>query len=104
MALNVECHYAECHDLFFILLNDSMLSVLMRSVIILIVVLLSVVAPFASLGINLKNMFPLVIGCHFQMSRLIILPMLLQPLYVLPCQNGPTSLGRLPSGRQNKDC
>ncbi len=35
MALDTECHYAECHDLFFIILNDSMLSVVMLSVIIL---------------------------------------------------------------------
>ncbi len=33
MALDTECHYAECHDLFFIILNDSMLSVIILNVV-----------------------------------------------------------------------
>jgi hypothetical protein len=45
MTLIIECCYAECRDLFIIMLNVSMLSVIRLSVIIL-----NVVAPFLTLG------------------------------------------------------
>jgi hypothetical protein len=38
---NAECHYTECRDLFFVLLNVILLNVVMMSV-----VMLNVVAPF----------------------------------------------------------
>jgi hypothetical protein len=38
MALDIECSYAECHDLFIIMLNVIMLSVVLLSAIMFSVV------------------------------------------------------------------
>ena len=42
-TLYLEYHYAECRDLFIVMLNAIMLSVVMLSVVMLSVVMLSVV-------------------------------------------------------------
>jgi hypothetical protein len=43
MALNVESCYAECHDLFIIILNVVMLRMVMLSLVTLNVIIMSVV-------------------------------------------------------------
>ncbi len=42
-ALCIACHYAQCHDLFILILNVVMLSVIMLSVILPNVFMLSVI-------------------------------------------------------------
>ncbi len=45
-TLCIECHYAECSDLFIIMLNVVMLSVVTLNIVMLSAVMLNVVAPF----------------------------------------------------------
>jgi hypothetical protein len=48
----IKCHYAECRDLFIVMMNVIMLSVIMLSVIMLNVVMLDVVAPEQKCGMQ----------------------------------------------------
>ena len=43
---SAKCHYAECHDLFIVMPNIFMLSVILVNAVMPAVVMLSVVAPF----------------------------------------------------------
>ncbi len=45
-TLDIECCYAECPDLFIIILNVLMQGVVMLNVIMLSVMMLNVVVPF----------------------------------------------------------
>jgi hypothetical protein len=45
----IKCYYAECRDVFIVMLDVMMLSVVMLNVVMLGIVLLSVVVPFLQL-------------------------------------------------------
>jgi hypothetical protein len=70
LCYNAECHYAEWHILFTIMLNVVilcvvMLNVILLSVIMLTVIMLSVVAPFILLNIQDSSYLKCFSNVHF---------------------------------------